>query len=218
MVEVVCCSAADAVGAQAAGAGRIELCYNIAVGGLTPAPGLLKEVKAITELPVVAMVRPRAGDFCYSDGEFATMIEHAKVLADEGADGLVFGILDQNSRIDMDRCRTLRQKFTQLPCIFHKAFDALPDQKAGLEELIELQFDRVLTSGGKESALEGSAQLIQLRDEASERIEILPAGRIRSEAATQFKSIGFKSIHCGPFQEGRLDQTAVSNIVRSYGL
>src|SRR5579871_2743294 len=124
LVEAIACSADDAAIAQAAGVDRLEVCSALSVGGLTPSIGSFFTIRATTSLPLVAIVRPRSGGFCYSNTEFDTMLRDADALLAAGADGLVFGILDEGGEIDHHRCRAFIERVSPCPTIFHRAFDA----------------------------------------------------------------------------------------------
>src|SRR6266545_4567395 len=155
VVEAVCCSADDCVEADAGGADRIELCGELVVGGLTPSLGTLIEALASTRVPIVQMIRPRAGGFCYSAREFATMRRDAELALAHGADGLVFGVLQESGEIDVPRCAELvalahsggGEGGGGRQTVFHRAFDVVPEPFAALEALIALDVTRILTSG-----------------------------------------------------------------------
>jgi copper homeostasis protein len=180
LVEVCIGSVADLELAVAAGADRVELCGALELGGLTPSIGLSEAVLVASPLPVVVMLRPRAGGFHYDGHEFAAMQRDAERFLDLGASGLVFGILDQHGRVDSPRCRKLVQSAGTAQTIFHRAFDFVRDQRAALDALIDIGMTRVLTSGGKSTAVEGVAAIRQLNSLADARIQILPGGGINA--------------------------------------
>jgi copper homeostasis protein len=199
IVEIVCCSVEDALATEAGGADRIELCVALSSGGLTPSLGLLLEVKARTSLPVMAMVRPRAGGFVYSEAELAVMERDAELLAAHGADGIVFGILTEAGNIDTDACRRIAGKAPGRQLVFHRAFDSTPDPLVALETLIGLGFTRALTSGQRKTALDGTETLRQLQEKAAERIEILPGGGIRAHNVREvLERSGCRQVHLAP--------------------
>ncbi|XP_028413554.1 copper homeostasis protein cutC homolog [Dendronephthya gigantea] len=127
------------------------------------------------------MIRPRGGDFLYSDAEFEVMIEDCKELIKAGADGVVFGILTKKGEVDIPRCQTLLDIIKPLSATFHRAFDMVYDQRSSLEVIINLGFDRILTSGGKSSVLEGASRLKSLVIQAATRIIIMPGGGINED-------------------------------------
>ena len=167
--------------AQAAGADRIELNSALALDGLTPTPGLLFEARRAVRAPLIAMARPRAGDFCYSATEFRVLRRDVEYALEHGADGIAFGILDGDGRIDTRRCRTVVRQVAACnrEVVFHRAFDAVKDPSDALARLIDLGVRRVMTSGGRRTAEAGAPVIRRLRERAAGRIEILPAGGIR---------------------------------------
>jgi copper homeostasis protein len=227
LVEAVCCSADDCVEAEAGGADRIELCGELVVGGLTPSLGTLIEARASTRLPIVQMIRPRAGGFCYTPREFATMRRDAALALAHGADGIVFGVLRENGEIDVERCREMvaiaresgrpagpgPPSQTQAPqqprqaqppppqTVFHRAFDVVPEPFAALETLIALGVTRILTSGRQPTAVAGAALIRELAGRAGGRIEILPGGGIReATVADVLRATGIRAVHLAPFR------------------
>jgi copper homeostasis protein len=177
LLEICCGSIDDAIEAEKGGADRVELCSALFLGGLTPSIGTIQEVKRRLKIPV--MVRPRGGGFCYSEAEMATMERDAEAAVDRGADGVVFGILRADGRIDAKRTERIRQLIGKRQAVFHRAFDVTPDPFRALEELVDLGITRILTSGQKDSAPEGVALIGELIERAGRRIEILPGGGIR---------------------------------------
>lgn len=181
VVEVCVESVDDAVAAARGGAGRIELNAALSLDGLTPSPGLLIETRRAVKVPIITMARPRAGDFAYSASEFRVLRRDVEFALSHGADGVAFGILTPDRRIDARRCRAMVREVTRdnREAVFHRAFDAVADPFEALEQLIDLGVRRVMTSGGKPTALEGMAVIADLVRRAAGRIEILPAGGIR---------------------------------------
>jgi copper homeostasis protein len=183
LLEVCITSPDDAATARRARADRLELNAALELGGLTPSPGCLAAVRMIAPIPVIVMIRPRLGGFCYSAADFDVMAVDTQLALQYGADGIAFGILDETGRIDRRRCRILRERAGGRQTVFHRAFDLTPDPFAALEELIDLGFTRVLTSGQRESAVSGKELLCRLIEKARGRIEILPAGGINRATA-----------------------------------
>lgn len=181
VIEICVESVDDAVAAARGGAGRIELNAALALDGLTPSPGLLAETRRAVKAPLISMARPRAGDFAYSASEFRVLRRDVEFALGLGADGVAFGILTPDRRIDARRCRAMVREVTRdnREAVFHRAFDAVADPFEALEQLIDLGVRRVMTSGGKPTALEGMAVIADLLRRAAGRIEILPAGGIR---------------------------------------
>lgn len=207
-VEVCVGSVADVAVAVAEGADRVELCGGLELGGLTPSVGLVETVLAERSLPVVVMLRPRAGGFCYDRGEFAAMLRDARRLLDLGARGVAFGLLDRQRRIDASRSREVVELAAPLPAVFHRAFDFASDRSAALDALIEIGCTRVLTSGGQPTAEAGVAELGDLIRRAAGRIEIMPGGGITAEnVASIVRETGCRQVHIGasaPRDDGSL--------------
>jgi len=206
IVEVVGCSVTDCVAIEHAGADRIELCSGIVAGGVTPSTGLLRSCLAATTLPIMAMVRPREGGFCYSDAEFHTMLEEVDALLDAGAHGLVYGILLADGRIDVKRMCEIADHAPEVPIMCHRAFDVTPDPFEALEALIDCGVNRVLTSGQTKDILGGLDVLEQLLERADGRIEIQPCegirpGNVRPVLERLFRGPDAPSaLHFGPFR------------------
>jgi len=168
-----------AIAAVRGGADRIELCEDLSVGGVTPSLELIREARELISVPIFAMIRPRGGDFCYSAAEFERMKEEISQAKAVRADGVVFGILTREGRVDIERTQELAHLANPLPVTFHRAFDELADLPQGLEDVIATGAQRILTSGGKPTAEEGCAEIRRLLGLARERIVILPGGGIR---------------------------------------
>ena len=196
IIEIVCCSVHDCIDACRAGADRIELCSTIELGGLTPSIGLLETAEQFVPMPIMAMIRPRAGGFCYNDTDFETML--ADIQRMQQADGFVFGCLQPDLTIDVDRCRKLVAAAGKKQKVFHRAFDRVSDPLGAMETLIDLGFTRILTSGLAPTADDGLETLELLRDNAKGRIEIMPGGGVRAVNAPIFLHVGFQSLHLAP--------------------
>lgn len=195
-IEICASNYQSAINAQNAGAHRIELCSELAVGGITPSYGLLKQVMNTINIPVLILIRPRSGNFTYSDDEFNVMKRDIQLCKDLGCTGLVSGILHVDNTIDVERTRELIELSKPLKFTFHRAFDWTPNPYEAMEQLIKLNVDRILTSGQESSAEKGIFVLQQLKKLANGRITILPAGGINSENVLAFKGGGFEEIHC----------------------
>lgn len=216
-LEVCIASVDDTLAAAAGGADRLELNCALDLGGLTPSPGLLLEVKRVCRLPIFVMIRPRPGGFCYSAADFDVMRRDAEWMIANGADGLVFGVLHENGKIDVERCRALFACGAGRPAVFHRAFDVTPDPLAALETLIELSFARVLTSGQQPTALEGAPLIAELIRRAAGRIEILPGGGINAgNVAEVMARTGCNQIH-GSFRSARRDESVSARPAVSFG-
>jgi copper homeostasis protein len=195
-LEVCVDSIESAIAAGRGGAHRVELCGALAEGGVTPSTGLIAMVREKLAIGLHLMIRPRNSDFCYSDEEFAIMqrdILQAKQLA---ADGVVFGILDLNGKIDTRRTKQLVDLAAPLKVTFHRAFDMTSDLLASLRELKITGVHCVLTSGGQQTAAEGAAVLKQLMEASDNRIGIMAASGIEAEnVAELLKRTGVREVH-----------------------
>ena len=180
VIEVCCGSADDVIEAWKAGADRVELNSDLFHGGLTPTVGSLRVAKRETGLPVMTMIRPREGGFCYTEAEFAVCLEDARVLLENGADGLVFGFLHPDGTIDRERTKELTgiARAAGKDAVFHRAIDVVPDWRAALDTLIGLGVTRVLTSGQAPDVSWGTAVVREMLAYAAGRIQILPGAGI----------------------------------------
>jgi copper homeostasis protein len=188
LLEIAVFSAEAALIADKAGADRLELCSGYAEGGITPSYGTIQLVKQQVKCPVFVMVRPRAGDFHYSPMEIEVMkndIEQCKALQ---ADGIVFGLLDENGQLDKEQVKSLVALAAPLPVTFHRAFDLCYDPFEALEMLIDCGVKRILTSGQKSSAAEGAEFIAELNQRANGRIIILPGAGINPGNITDIKT------------------------------
>ena len=194
-VEICCGSADDVIQAKRAGADRVELNSCLFLGGLTPSIGEF-EVAKKTGLPIMAMVRPREGGFCYTNAEFETMQADARELLKKGADGIVFGFLHEDGTVDIDRCRVMMDIIGEKTSVFHRAIDVVPNWRKALDTLIALKISRVLTSGQEPSVQYGADTVREMLEYAAGRIEILPGGGIRiNNAQDIIKKTNCTQIH-----------------------
>ncbi|KAF4105385.1 hypothetical protein G5714_013047 [Onychostoma macrolepis] len=197
LMEVCVDSVESAINAERGGAARVELCCNLLEGGLTPSTGLLQVVKENVQIPVYAMIRPRGGDFLYSDWEAEVMKRDIEQMKIHRADGLVLGALTEDGRVDTELCMELLAASRPLPVTFHRAFDMVHDPAVALEALISLGFERILTSGCDSSALEGLPVLKRLVEQAKGRIVIMPGGGITDRNLQRIlEASGSQEFHC----------------------
>lgn len=178
MVEICVDSVESATVAESAGAGRIELCSALAEGGVTPSAGLIEAVRRNAGIKVHVLIRPRSGDFLYSDSEFSIMRRDIEVAGECGADGIVTGILNRDGTVDVERTALLAEYASPMSLTFHRAFDLCRDPKQGLEDVISTGAARILTSGQAKSALEGAPLIRSLIECAAGRTIIMPGGGI----------------------------------------
>lgn len=200
LFEVCCGCFEDAVQAEKGGADRIELNSALFLGGLTPSIGTVQAVKNTLKIPVMCMVRPREGGFCYTDFDYETCCRDMEALLNAGADGIVFGFLKPDGTVDTDRCADFIGKIKKInpnaEIVFHRAIDVVPDVFKALDDLINLGITRVLTSGQRESAIKGAKTVKKMIEYASDRIDILPGGGINTRNVGEFiNETGTHSVH-----------------------
>jgi copper homeostasis protein len=202
IMEVCVESVSGALTAQEGGADRVELCANLLEGGTTPSLGSIQEARRHLHVKMQVMIRPRGGDFCYSDTEFEIMKRDIAAAKQEGADGVVIGLLKPDGSIDEERTRELVQLARPLSVTFHRAFDMAHDPYEAMESLISIGIDRILTSGQESSVLEGLELIADLVRKAGDRIIIMPGGGITernlARVATQSKA---KELHVAALTE-----------------
>jgi copper homeostasis protein len=194
-LEICANSYQSAINAQKAGADRIEICSELSVGGITPSYGLLKKISQEIKIPVNVLIRPRSGDFCYSDDEFEIIKKNIKLCKEFGFNGIVSGVLNADNSIDIQRTKELITLSNPLSFTFNRAFDCVLNPEKSLEILIEIGVDRILTSGLEEKAIDGIELLKRLQKIAENKLIILPGSGINSKNAVHFKEASFKEIH-----------------------
>ena len=195
LLEICANSYQSAKNAQDAGAHRIELCSELSVGGITPSYGLLKEVIDTLSIAVFVLIRPRSGNFTYSEEEFDIMKHDIQLCKNLGCAGIVSGVLNKDNTIDIERTQELIELSKPLEFTFHRAFDCVENPQEAIEQLINLGVERVLTSGLEASAEKGLELLKQLKEHVNGRITILPGSGINIQNAKLFKDAGFLEIH-----------------------
>ena len=217
LIEVCCGSVDDVVQAELGGAGRVELNSSLFQGGLTPSAGAIIESKSRVDIGVMVMVRPRAGGFCYTDAEIAVMERDVEVGLEHGADGIVFGVLGEDGRIDVKRCGEILKRVGDTEAVFHRAFDVVGEPFEALEQLIDLGFKRILTSGQARSVPEGMELIAELIERSTGRIEILPGGGIRPwNVRMVVEQTGAGQVHLGAFRS-QVDSSCQQNPIIRFG-
>ncbi len=198
LIEVCVDSVASAVAAERGGAQRIELCGDLLEGGITPSIGMIELVRAKVDIALHLMIRPRGGDFCYSSDEFEIIHRDIEMASKLGADGVVFGILDAGGKVDTRRSRELVELARPLDVTFHRAFDMSADLLFALEDVCATGANRILTSGGQQTALEGLDCIAGLVKAAKGRIAIMPGSGIRENNIRRIvEESGAREIHTG---------------------
>ncbi|KFE98159.1 copper homeostasis protein [Chryseobacterium formosense] len=193
-IEIACFNPESAIIAYENGADRIELCDGLSEGGTTPDFETTKQLREKINSPIFVMIRPRGGDFTYSDAEFEQMKSELIRLKSLNVDGFVFGILDENNEVNMEQNKELVELAKPYQCTFHRAFDRAKNLENSLEKVIECGFKTILTSGQKPNVLEGKENLKKLVELSNGRIEILVGGGLRStniEEIRDFTKAGY---------------------------
>lgn len=194
--EVVVYNIESALNAQKGGADRVELCDNPSGGGTTPSSGTIQVLREQLDISLFVMVRPREGDFCYSELEYEAMKKDIRHASQHGADGVVFGILLPDGSIDIERCRELVELADPLPATCHRAFDMTNDPYKALEACIEAGFDRILTSGQEAQAHAGISLITDLVTKAADQISIMAGCGVNEDTVEDIiTETGVNEIH-----------------------
>ena len=207
-------NAAEAIAAGAGGADRVELCARLDLDGLTPAITDVRAARRALRIPIMTMLRPRAGDFVYDAAEFAAMLADIDRLREAGADGIVAGVLLSDGAVDAARLGALVARARPMPLTFHRAFDEAPDPSAALETLIAAGASAVLTAGGRGSAPAGAEALRTLVRQARGRIEVIAGGGVRApNVAVLVEAAGVPVVHgtCG-YRGSQADASRVDSL------
>jgi copper homeostasis protein len=188
-MEVCANSVASAIAAQEGGAIRVELCDNLQDGGTTPSYAQIKLAKELLNIKIYPIIRPRGGDFLYSDLEYKLMETDIKLCKSLNCDGVVIGILKADGSIDKERCAALVELAKPMKVTFHRAFDSCNDLEKALEDIIDIGCERILSSGGKVNALDGAERIKALIKLAAGRISIMPGAGIRENNVADIISV-----------------------------
>lgn len=209
MLEICCGSYEDALAAYNGGAKQIELNAALTLGGLTPSLASLTLTKRHTDLKVICMVRPRGGGFCYSEKEFEVMMADCQLLLENGADGIAFGFLNPDLTIDTIRTQKIVDLIHQYKkeAVFHRAIDVVHDYEASIEMLINLNIDRILTSGQKEKAPQALQRLTSIQAQYGAQVSFLMGSGVNEQNAEELmQTTGITNIHSS-CKDWRLDPT-----------
>ena len=205
----------ESVIAERAGAGRLELCANMSVGGTTPSRQLFESVRERVRIPIAAMVRPRGGSFVYTPDEIEQIWRDLDLMKSLGADVLVFGILKDDGSVDRDRTGEFVARAGSPPVTMHLAFDKVPDLLATLDFLMEAGVSRVLTSGGAGEAAKGVETLASLVERGGDRISIMAGGKVRAHNALDIvRGSAVREIHA----RSEDDETRIRDLVRAVSM
>lgn len=201
--EIACFNLESAILAQKAGADRVELCANLSVGGTTPSVEMIQKAKEHLTIDLYIMIRPRGGNFVYSEAEFNQMKSEIESIKELGVNGFVFGILYEDDTINIEQNKTLVAEAYPFPCTFHRAFDAVSNYEQALEAVISCGFSTILTSGAFSNVMEGNEVLKKLVYQAKNRIEIMPGGGLRSTFISELnKIVGANWYHSSAITDG----------------
>ncbi|WP_285401485.1 copper homeostasis protein CutC [Luteibacter sp. ME-Dv--P-043b] len=188
LLEVAANSVASAFAAQEGGAARIELCASLDEGGVTPSHGTIVLAREGLTIPLYVLVRPRGGDFLYENSEIECMLDDIEHCRDLGCDGVVVGALTAEGDVDTEACALFVRAAGRMGVTFHRAFDLVPDRREALETIIDLGFERVLTSGGMQSAVAGASSIAKLVTQAGDRIVVMPGAGIEPGNAANLRA------------------------------
>ncbi|MDH3697713.1 MAG: copper homeostasis protein CutC [Flavobacteriaceae bacterium] len=194
LVEVCVQSVEAAVIAAEAGADRLELCEKLVIGGISPSEALVREIQASSDIPLQILIRPDDGGFVYSNSEYEKILEAIHKFMELGVSGIVVGVLKKNHTIDLNRMIEIRSLTKDLHLTFHRAFDQVPNPRQAIKDLENIGVNTVLTSGQRNTALEGLDLLRDLKQLVSQ-LTIMPGAGINPENIKTFKEAGFKAVH-----------------------
>jgi len=211
-LEICAFNLSSALIAQQTGADRIELCASPEEGGTTPSPGLIRTARELLRIQLYPIIRPRGGDFLYSDEEYLTMLRDVDYCKQAGCNGVVIGLLKKDGSIDKERCARLVEAAYPMGVTFHRAFDWAINPYEALEDIISIGCERILTSGQRPTAMEGADLIDQLVRAADGRIVIMPGSGVRaSNIAALAEATGASEFHTS----ARLKQASAMDYVNS---
>ncbi|KAA3619086.1 MAG: copper homeostasis protein CutC [Flavobacterium sp.] len=195
IVEICASNFESALAAEQGGADRIELCTRLSVGGLSPPRDLIDKVFSEINIPVHVLVRPRSGNFCFSELEIRSMTDTIAHCGSMGCAGIVSGVLTAEKRVDIEKTRRLIVAAEGMEFTFHRAFDECVEPMTSLDDLLQLGVDRLLSSGQQLTAVDGLELLKTLMESSRDQIEIMPGAGINLSNVLTFKEAGFGSVH-----------------------
>ena len=185
-----------AIAAEKGGADRIELCADLDIGGVTPPQPMIAETRRLLTIPIHVLIRPRGGDFCYSNEEFELMKSGILFAKNAGVNGIVVGILNKDKTVDVERTKILTELARPMSVTFHRAFDETPGPHRALQDIVGMGIERLLTSGQKPTAEEGVSLIGELVQRSADRLKVMPGGGVNgSNARMIIESTGVREIH-----------------------
>ncbi len=194
-IEICANSLTSAIHAQRAGAHRVELCSELSLGGITPSAGMIQLVREQLDIQVFVLIRPRGGDFCYSEKELDIIQRDIIFCKKTGCDGVVIGVLKADGTIDMERMKILVALARPMQVTFHRAFDVCRTPLKAFEEIKQLGIERILTSGQQNKAIEGLGLLQKLVQQAEGKVSIMVGSGVNSANILAFQKIGIREAH-----------------------
>ena len=218
IIEICCSSMASVLNAIKGKAHRIELCQDLLADGLSPSSEFLKEITAVCKLPIHVLVRPRAGDFFYNAEEIEQIEKDIERIKRFPIQGIVIGALNKDSSLAIELLKRWKKMCPSLDFTFHRAFDVVKDPEEAVRQLINLGYNRILTSGTESKATDGLDLLKKLNSKYSNQITLMPGGGVNHKNAHQFLEAGFKQIHLSAKDENENfsgDPISNLNIIRS---
>lgn len=196
ILETCVDSVESAIAAYEGGASRLELCSNLIIGGTTPDESLYREIKKHIDIPVHVLIRPRFGDFCYTDYEYEIMKDQVRRFHDLGAEGIVIGILKPDGSLNQEQLVGLLKEAEGMSATLHRAFDVCKDPKQALEEAVLLGFDTILTSGQANNCVKGARLLSELVEQSAGRIVIQIGGGVNADVIRELRPVtGTRAFH-----------------------
>lgn len=195
IIEICCTSKTSLYNAINGGASRLELCENLLEDGLTPSPKFLEYVLNHSPIPVHVLIRPRRGNFVYTPEEVKTTVAQIEMAKSLGANGIVMGALNEDHSLPLTTLKNWVRMAQPLDLTFHRAFDRVVQPKESLKKIMDLGFDRVLTSGQRPKATEGLGLLVELKNIAKDELVVMPGGGINDQNCELFFKAGFREIH-----------------------
>lgn len=188
-LEVIAFDIESCIAAQKAGSNRIELCANPLEGGTTPSYAFIKAARKVLQNDLFVMIRPRGGDFLYSNEDFEIMKNEVHICKQSNVDGIVFGILTKEGKVDIEKCKELVSLAYPMYCTFHRAFDRVANPHEALEDLINIGFERILTSGLHPKAMDGAETIASLIKQSNGRIILMPGSGINAENILEIEKL-----------------------------
>lgn len=212
-LEICAFNLSSALIAQASGADRIELCGSPEEGGTTPSPGFIRTAREMLRIQLYPIIRPRGGDFLYSEEEYKTMLRDIEYCKQVGCNGVVIGMLLSDGTVDKSRCARLVEAAYPMGVTFHRAFDWAANPYEAMEDIISIGCERILTSGQRPTAIEGASLIDQLVREANERIVIMPGSGVRASNIVELaEATGASEFHTS----ARLKQASAMDFVNQH--